>query len=362
MNTKAQRNVNLDLMRVLACIAVVGLHTVNIRYTLFYNLLFNVCSFAVPAFFMTSGYTLLNRKRLPKGYVLGKIAGVMRLAVVWPWVMWLANAAVGLIVQGEPLQRLSDVPAQIVTNFLQHGNLWQFWYLGATMLLYACLPLLYRLREKGWLGRLWACLVVAGVAVVAASSFLGRSIQAQLPQMFRLWTWLQYFVLGGLLGSGAPPRLLRRLQGVSMKAHTLLLLAVTAGVVAYQYWTSRCIFKQLSAEQYYDSAFTVLWLATLFAWIMRLPVPGKARSAIAELSSLTLGVYILHVFVIQVELKLFRWAHIPASQLVGVGALLLSTLGAFVISKIPVVNSMIRLTGWKRKKAESGGRMTGGAR
>ncbi len=250
----------------------------------------------------------------------------------------------------------------MLTNLLQRGYLWQFWYLGATMLLYACLPLLYRLREKGWLGRLWVCLAVAGEAMMAISYFAGASVQNHVPQTFRLWTHMQYFILGGIFGSGNLPRLLRRLQGVSMKAHTLLLLAVTAGVVAYQYWTSRCIFKQLSAEQYYDSAFTVLWLATLFAWIMRLPVPGKARPAIAELSSLTLGVYILHVFVIQVELKFFRWAHIPASQLVGVGALLLSTLGAFVISKIPVVNSMIRLTGWKRKKAESGGRMTGGAR
>ena len=310
-----ERNVNLDLMRVLACIAVVGLHTVNIRYTLFYNLLFNVCSFAVPAFFMTSGYTLLNRKRLPKGYVLGKIAGVMRLAVVWPWVMWLANAAVGLIVQGEPLQRLSDVPAQIVTNFLQHGNLWQFWYLGATMLLYACLPLLYRLREKGWLGRLWACLVVAGVAVVAASSFLGRSIQAQLPQMFRLWTWLQYFVLGGLLGSGAPPRPLRRLQGVSMKAHTLLLLAATAWIVVYLEWMRWDVLRTPAKEWIYDSIFAVLWVVALFTWVMKLRIPRFLQTAIPRLASLTLGVYILHPSVLMLVAHVYRRFQIPVTLL-----------------------------------------------
>lgn len=342
MNTKAQRNVNLDLMRVLACIAVVGLHTVNIRYTLFYNLLFNVCSFAVPAFFMTSGYTLLNRKRLPKGYVLGKIAGVMRLAVVWPWVMWLANAAVGLIVQGEPLQRLSDVPAQIVTNFLQHGNLWQFWYLGATMLLYACLPLLYRLREKGWLGRLWACLVVAGVAVVAASSFLGRSIQAQLPQMFRLWTWLQYFVLGGLLGSGAPPRPLRRLQGISMKAHTLLLLAATAWIVVYLEWMRWDVLRTPAKEWIYDSIFAVLWVVALFTWVMKLRIPRFLQTAIPRLASLTLGVYILHPSVLMLVAHVYRRFQIPVTLLTCLLVLLLSVLIAYVMSRIPFARGLIR--------------------
>ena len=337
-----ERNVNLDLMRVLACIAVVGLHTVNIRYTLFYNLLFNVCSFAVPAFFMTSGYTLLNRKRLPKGYVLGKIAGVMRLAVVWPWVMWLANAAVGLIVQGEPLQRLSDVPAQIVTNFLQHGNLWQFWYLGATMLVYACLPLLYRLREKGWLGRLWACLVVAGVAVVAASSFLGRSIQAQLPQMFRLWTWLQYFVLGGLLGSGAPPRPLRRLQGVSMKAHTLLLLAATAWIVVYLEWMRWDVLRTPAKEWIYDSIFAVLWVVALFTWVMKLRIPRFLQTAIPRLASLTLGVYILHPSVLMLVAHVYRRFQIPVTLLTCLLVLLLSVLIAYVMSRIPFARGLIR--------------------
>ena len=342
MNTKAQRNVNLDLMRVLACIAVVGLHTARLDGSMLGSVVYCLCGFAVPAFFMTSGYTLLTRKRLPKGYVLGKIAGVMRLAVVWPWVMWLANAAVGLIVQGEPLQRLSDVPAQIVTNFLQHGNLWQFWYLGATMLLYACLPLLYRLREKGWLGRLWACLVVAGVAVVAASSFLGRPIQAQLPQMFRLWTWLQYFVLGGLLGSGAPPRPLRRLQGVSMKAHTLLLLAATAWIVVYLEWMRWNVLRTPAKEWIYDSIFAVLWVVALFTWVMKLRIPRFLQTAIPRLASLTLGVYILHPSVLMLVAHVYRRFQIPVTLLTCLLVLLLSVLIAYVMSRIPFARGLIR--------------------
>lgn len=64
MNTKGQRNLNLDLVRILACVAVVGLHTVRLNGSFFYVALYNICGFAVPAFFMASGYMLLNRDAL----------------------------------------------------------------------------------------------------------------------------------------------------------------------------------------------------------------------------------------------------------------------------------------------------------
>ena len=234
------------------------------------------------------------------------------------------------------------MPAQIGLNLIQRGYLWQFWYLGATMLLYACLPLLYRLREKGWLGRLWACLVVAGVAVVAASSFLGRSIQAQLPQMFRLWTWLQYFVLGGLLGSGAPPRPLRRLQGVSMKAHTLLLLAATAWIVVYLEWMRWDVLRTPAKEWIYDSIFAVLWVVALFTWVMKLRIPRFLQTAIPRLASLTLGVYILHPSVLMLVAHVYRRFQIPVTLLTCLLVLLLSVLIAYVMSRIPFARGLIR--------------------
>ena len=46
------RNENVDLLRIMACFAVVGLHTVG-------SYLFD---FAVPMFFAISGFFLLNRR------------------------------------------------------------------------------------------------------------------------------------------------------------------------------------------------------------------------------------------------------------------------------------------------------------
>ncbi len=53
------RNSNLDLLRFLACVAVVGLH-ISIKDLSAVNaVLYYLCGFAVPLFFMASGYMSL---------------------------------------------------------------------------------------------------------------------------------------------------------------------------------------------------------------------------------------------------------------------------------------------------------------
>ena len=146
--TKATRNPNLDLVRILACVAVVGLHTVRLNGSFFYVALYNICGFAVPAFFMASGYMLLNRDALRPGYVVRKIAGVLRLAVCWTVLVCLLYMLKDVLEGMSPLPRIVELPGQIVLNLLQRGHIWQFWYLGATMLVYACLPALYRLKNR----------------------------------------------------------------------------------------------------------------------------------------------------------------------------------------------------------------------
>ncbi len=341
--TKATRNPNLDLVRILACVAVVGLHTVRLNGSFFYVALYNICGFAVPAFFMASGYMLLNRDALRPGYVVRKIAGVLRLAVCWTVLVCLLYMLKDVLEGMSPLSRIVELPGQIVLNLLQRGHIWQFWYLGATMLVYACLPALYRLKNRrGGVKRIWACLVVAGVALEAASCFAGRPLQESVPQTFRLWTWLQYFLLGGLFGAGELPGPLRRVNGLSLKAHTVCLLAATAWIAVYQYWMGKNVLHTPKAECFYDSVFTVLWLILLFSWVMKLPISERARPAITTLSSLTLGVYILHPFVIQVIVVLLRRVGLPRTLLASAVILLLSALATFVISKIPVLNSLVR--------------------
>ena len=58
---KQKRNINLDMVKIIACISVIGLHTSQKDISAFNAALYYLCGFAVPVFFMSSGYILLDK-------------------------------------------------------------------------------------------------------------------------------------------------------------------------------------------------------------------------------------------------------------------------------------------------------------
>ena len=74
-----ERNTNLDLIKSVACISVVGLHAVSMNnYTLYY-----LCDCGVPLFFMVNGYLLLSRERISFRYVFYKLAHILKIVLSW---------------------------------------------------------------------------------------------------------------------------------------------------------------------------------------------------------------------------------------------------------------------------------------
>lgn len=80
-NLVASRNYNLDLLKIIACVAVVGLHTLQKDLSVINSTLYYCCGFAVPVFFMCSGYMLLNRSQMTVSYVIRKIASILRVVL-----------------------------------------------------------------------------------------------------------------------------------------------------------------------------------------------------------------------------------------------------------------------------------------
>ena len=73
------RNCNLDLIKCLACLGVVGLHSVGmVNYTIYY-----LCGISVPLFFMVNGYLMFSRSSLPYFYALRKIRNLLIPVIGW---------------------------------------------------------------------------------------------------------------------------------------------------------------------------------------------------------------------------------------------------------------------------------------
>ena len=73
---------NIDILRCTACIAVVGLHTIAREVSCYDMALYLFCCFAVPMFFMISGYLQCGRQADYR-QAFKKIFHTLRLIVIW---------------------------------------------------------------------------------------------------------------------------------------------------------------------------------------------------------------------------------------------------------------------------------------
>lgn len=324
-------------MRILACIAVVGLHTLQKDLSVFNSTMYYICGFAVPVFFMASGYILLNRGRISFQYSIRKCRSVLKIVVLWAAIVFIGSMCLDLVRGTLDSNIVLSFIKLVVKSLVQKGTLWHFWYFGALIIVYMCAPLLSKSTEM--LKWIWVTCLGVGCLIQLSSYIIGTPLQSYCIQTFRLWTWIQYFALGGLCG-----RLMcHPSRNISLSKHTYFLVAVTVFVVIFQNIAGRILLHNLYAEYFYDSIFIVLWVVTLFQWIMRLNLFVAVSNVIKRLSPLTMGIYIIHPLVIRV-VKHFMEIDSPLLSLIYfVAVLLVSGMLAGIVSRISIANKLIKL-------------------
>lgn len=342
-NPSKARNLNLDLIKLLSCVAVVMIHCVKAETLGVSMVLYQLSIFAVPCFFMASGYLLLNKSSVTWNYVFRKILGICRLVVIWN-AIYFGCKLLGMVIQGAAV----DLPAFLlsfvtgtVNSVLQRGDLWQLWYLGTLGLLYLILPLLHRyLRQNGRRTvLLWGALMTGSALLQAVSVILGRPLQNSVWQTFRLWTSGQYFLLGALI-----PFLVVYLEKrVPLRAHGILTAAVTAVSLLWRLMLDLGRLHWTAGEFYYDDPVTILWIGLLFSLLMRAELSVAVRKLVSHMAPLSMGVYIIHVPV----RNLIRdhaavsgdWEQLLLAATVGVISFLLT----YLIRKLPFGKHLLEI-------------------
>lgn len=131
----------------------------------------------------------MNRKLRQLGVVL----------VLWVLVVTLLAWAVSFLAGTASAFSLLKLLLSISKGtLLQSGLLSHCWFLWALAFLYILLPLLSRLTLRGKC-TLFGILVCLGVGIQVVSCLVGQPVECHVPQAFRIWIWLEYFLLGGLV-------------------------------------------------------------------------------------------------------------------------------------------------------------------
>ena len=230
--------------------------------------------YSIPLFFMTSGYLLLDRNKVSYKYSFHKILGIVRFVLLITSILWLALG----------MRHGENYLIYTFGCFLQKGGMGIFWYFGAMILIYLLLPLLhslYKIHKKSF-ATLTIVLFVISNAVFLLN-FFNIHVENATIQTFRLWNWVFYFNMGGLIKE----------YQVKIKFPIVILLFVVSDVLL-MYLTP--LMPTIYCEYFYPSLMVQLLSLALFSFAIF--IPDDKLKFVCGGSKLLLPCYTFHTFII----------------------------------------------------------------
>lgn len=301
---KEDRKLHIDLLRIVACISVIMLHSasqywyefpVTDKRWMVYNIWDAVSRFGVPVFVMISGMLFLSREgevNLRKLYC----NNIFRLAVAY---------AVWSIIYGLwDCREWTPGPSVTVRDYVAEIVLGRYhlWFIPMLIGIYILLPVLKTYTDHCSKKNLEYFLILFVVLQIGRST-LGivqiptlANVLVQLLDVEMACSYVGYFVLGYYLYRYRLSHVWQ-VRVYFLGAVSLILAAMVSIRVSLYYGTP----KSEAFDSY--SVFTFLVTVALFVFfrekISQISWKGYAKKLLTELSANTFGVYLLHLLVIE---------------------------------------------------------------
>ena len=177
---------------------------------------------------------------------------------------------------------------------------------------------------------------------MATTGRTGKALQSFIPQTFRLWTWCFYFYLGGCIAKKG-----EKVSG--LKKCRWIPLAVFFINVVYEYFIGVKIFGINLPEYFYDNI--LLMVETYFLFTVLYQIKKEQwKNLIIMASSASVGIYPLHVIVINFSWKIYGFQNALLNAISVILVFLGSLLAVLVMQKIPLVGRLANISGAAKKK------------
>lgn len=170
------------------------------------------------------------------------------------------------------------------------------------------------------------------------SMIKGYPLGMFVPQPLRLWTWMFYFLSGGLFASQ-----IQKIQQIPFRIHGVVLLLFTLINNVAEKRVGLYLIHSRLAEHFYDNLSSIIWYCLLFTFLIRLPLKASQGIWVSRFSQFTMGIFIIHPILLFVMNALFIPSKTITVLLCWAGLTLVSLLVSYIISKIPVARELIKL-------------------
>lgn len=333
-----KHNLRLDILRILACCMVIFMHSPmpdEQANGLFLSTLSYVTAPCIGLFFMVSGALLLPIKTDAFGFLKKRLGKVVIPTLLWSFFylvvnVWMKNSKVSW------LRSVLSLP------FSAQGNP-VLWFMYTLIGLYLLAPILSRWLQTTSVKELELYLGIWAVSLCypLLNQFVGLN-QGTTGVLYYFTGYVGYFVLGYYL-KNYPKRL----------SFKVILCAMVIAIIAPVVCKIGHIQVNFYEVFWYLSVFVAVQCIFWFKLVMDYPqkeISLKIQSIVIEMSRLSFGIYLVHIFIMRYVL--WEWdviklipSYIGQTVAIALLTLLGSVLACSFISLLPKAQYMI---GYKR--------------
>lgn len=333
-----KRNVKLDYLRIFACLSVILIHIFATARTTFPNhsvneellsITFTYClHYAVPIFFMITGTLFLN-KDIKNFNVFKYVKKYLLVILVFGWSFAIFeeifNKNVTLI-----------MPFSALLNVLQMKTWDHMWYLYELIGVMLTIPILLVLKEKDekYLNYILYILLLSSFIIPLLDILFGITIGFNFPFKSQYLTCL---IIGYFLNK----------NNVKIStSYYILGIIISEIIIVLLVFNSEMIGLEMVKFLAGYSSIIVLFIAVCLFKLFNNSKIAKENNFVTELSNCTFGMYLMHMFWINLIYKLIKFNIydnylIVNVLIVYVSVVLLSFVTVFIMRKIPLLNRLV---------------------
>lgn len=334
-----QRKNYIDYLRVFACISVIIIHIFVTARTDFpnhsnvdeflVNLISSLFHFAVPIFFMITGFLFLSKKKHDtvhvyiKKYVLKYIIAILIFGTIYSMIEEVFNHNYSI-----------TMPLKALLNVVQ-GKTWaHMWYLYSLVGVMLLILLLQKIKDDdNLLKYIFIILFISSFVFPMIEKLFNIKIGIDLilasPYLF-------YAILGYYLGNDNIK--------ISNKTKAIILGICILIIIVSEYlniFHPCLITNRLAIFGRYDSPVMIVYSSMIYLLFMNLT---SSKKIVSYICPYTYGIYLVHMFWINLLYKFLK-INIFNNYLYCFGILiicfLLSWLSAYILKKTPLIKKIL---------------------
>lgn len=279
-NLAENRNMGLDVFRILCCFGVLSYHVMS--SALFSKggmILYYGAAYCIPGFFLLSGFLLASKKGVSLEYIEAKIIGVAKMFFGW-CIFW---SAFYFFCEGKLYNPLNE----FVSAANSGGIMPVGWFLFTWSLLLFLGRWLFLWLEKNFVSFCAVCIALIFVLASRKLDFLtGTMTQARWLHLY-----LAYFMCGMALN-----RVLK--QEILFKRRSIFFVLCTAAFALTSLYYAKKVEIQGTSRlphTYYGSWYYSIWLFSLFYIVLNIPFHRRLSNFTGFLSKHSFSVYMAHL-------------------------------------------------------------------